>query len=440
MTGRRRGVPFWPDRVLGPPPGMMEWNVVCWTLFIAGLLVPISVVQFVQAKHEAHPIRQLNSDFVYVYGVGWIARTYFPSRIYDLALQQQVFRSVQPPRNGFYGPSPYPPFVALFFAPFTYLSFEAAYLLWFGLSLALYMTGVVATAFTIFPRDKLSRSLIYCFALAFYPFLFGTLLNGQLASVAICATGIAIYQENRGRPFLSGLALSLLCYKPTLLLLLVPMLLLTRRFKTMLGFLSGAGTLLLATTLFAGAGIWPLYARTLLSFGKITGAAGVSHLEIWKYLDLTSCLRAVSGNGYGAVTVILSVIMIAIGITLAVELWKSPGAATTVQWLVWAATLTWTLLLNVYVPIYDAVLVIIAIVLTMGALRDMAWERAKSWLLLTAILIFALSWRTESIAHAHRIQLLTVMLLVLGVLQLLLLRRAIRMNHPLPSACGVASL
>ena len=94
MTGRRRGVPFWPDRVLGPPPGMMEWNVVCWTLFIAGLLVPISVVQFVQAKHEAHPIRQLNSDFVYVYGVGWIARTYFPSRIYDLALQQQVFRSV----------------------------------------------------------------------------------------------------------------------------------------------------------------------------------------------------------------------------------------------------------------------------------------------------------------------------------------------------------
>ena len=46
-----------------------------------------------------------------------IAHRYSPARIYDTTLQRQVFVSIQPPRKGsYYGPSPYPPFVAMFFA------------------------------------------------------------------------------------------------------------------------------------------------------------------------------------------------------------------------------------------------------------------------------------------------------------------------------------
>ena len=206
--------------------------MVCWAMFVGFLLVPLGVVHWVQASRGTRSIRQLNSDFVYVYGLGQIARHYSFTRIYDVSLQQQVFLSIQPPRDGtIYGPSPYPPFVAMFFAPFTYLSFEEAYLLWLGISLILYLVGVGAASKAIFPGEPLKASLILCFALAFYPFIFGTLLNGQLSTIAICAIGLAIYQERLGNLFRSGLALALLCYKPTLLLLLIPMLLLTRRFK-----------------------------------------------------------------------------------------------------------------------------------------------------------------------------------------------------------------
>lgn len=429
---------FWPERILGPHPGLREINLVCWTSLVAFLLVPLCVVHFIQVKHGAGSIRKLNSDFVYVYGVGQIAHRYSPARIYDSSLQQRVFLAIQPPREGtYYGPSPYPPFVAMFFAPFTYVSFESAYLLWLGISLSLYLIGIGATAAAVFPDERLKISLIVCLALAFYPFIFGTLLNGQLATIAICATGLAIYQEKLGHLFRSGLALALLSYKPTLLLLLIPMLLLTRRFKTLLGFIAGTGILILAGTAFAGVNIWPAYVHMLRYFGQVAGVSGASHLQLWKYLDLCSSFSAIAGGKSVAGTALLMSAIGASAAALAALLWNSPSRGRPAQWLTWAATLTWTLLLNVYVPIYDSVLVIIAVVLTLGALRDLGRSIAAEWITFLAIVLFALSWETESFAKVHGVQLLTVILVVLGSVQLLLLQQATRQRAPELAPSGV---
>src|SRR5205823_10006356 len=51
---------------------------------------------------------------------------------------------------------------------------------------------------------------------------------------------LALVEEDRGRPFSSGLALSLCLYKPTLLVLLVPMLVVTGRLQHIVGFAAGA--------------------------------------------------------------------------------------------------------------------------------------------------------------------------------------------------------
>jgi hypothetical protein len=427
--GKERSL-FWPKRLLGPRPGLKEINLVCWAMFIAFLLVPLGVVYWAQARNGTDSIRQLNSDFVYVYGVGQIARQDSYARIYDQSLQQQTFLSIQPPRDGTYGPSPYPPFVAMFFAPFTYFSFETAYLLWLEVSLGLYLVGVGATASAVVPSEPLKASLILCFALAFYPFIFGTLLNGQLSTIAMCAVGVAIYQEKLGNLFRSGLALAVLSYKPTLLLLLVPMLLLTRRFKTLLGFVTGAAVLVLAATAFAGIQVWPAYAHMLRYFVDATGVHGASHLQLWKYLDLHSFFSAFPGGSSGVGKSLLMCTTAASAAILAVFMWRSTAGGRTAQWLVWAATLTWTLLLNVYVPVYDSLLVVIAIVLTLGALRDLGQSIATEWTVLLAVILFVVSWESESFAKAHGAQLLTVMLAVLGSLQLLFLHWAIRRKTP----------
>lgn len=422
----REGFSLWPRRLLGPPPGLRELNLACWGLFLGFLVIPICVISWIHARHGAESIRQLHSDFVYFYGDGMIAREYPAVRLYDYVLQEQVFNAIYPAHAGFYGPSPYPPFVALFFRPFSRISFEKAYLVWMAISLLLYIVGVIATCKAVFPEERLKVSLILCFALAFSPFFFSTLINGQLSAVAACAVGLAIYQERQGNPVRGGLALALLAYKPTLLLLIIPMLLLTRRFRALLGFVAGAAALALAATAADGLAIWPAYERMLRGFGQASGIGAATHLRLWQYLDLHSSFTAVPG---GASTIGLIVLACAVSagvVALALLLWKSANRTRETEWLAWAATLTWTLLLNIYVPIYDSVLVVIAVVLTLGALRDLKWSKAAEWAVLLSLVVFAVSWKTEAFAQAHKIQLLTLALLILGTAQLIFLRRATR--------------
>jgi Glycosyltransferase family 87 len=427
--GRRISL-FWPERILGPRPGLKEMNLVCWVAFLAFLLVPLCVLQWRQVKRGNGSVTQLHSDFVYFYGDGEIAREYPAARIYDYALQLQTFNAIYPAHGGVYGPSPYPPYVPLFFEPYAHLSFQTAYVVWMCVSLALYLIGIGAAALAVFPGERLKISIVLCLALAFDPFLFGTLVNGQLASIAVCAVGLAVYQERHGNLFWSGLALALLTYKPTLLLLVLPMLLLTRRFRTLLGFITGTAVLVLLSMAFAGMQIWPAYLHMLHDFGRIAGLGGASRMTLWNHVDLKSCFAAIPGGKSPVASAILMCISGVSAIALLVLLWKSVAGGRPAHWLAWSAALTWTLLVNVYIPIYDSVLVVIAMVLMIGALRDLAWHDVMEWTTFFAILMLAVSWKTETIAKAHGIQLFTVMLVILGLAQLLLLYLASRHRAP----------
>ena len=426
LEGSRKFDIHTPIRVLGPLLDLKGMNVVCWTMFVTFLVVPLFVNLRVQFKTGSGPIRKFDSDFVYFYGIGQLLNEYPAMNLYDYNLQQKIFNQIYPAHEAFYGPSPYPPYVALFFRPFARVSFESAYLLWMGISLALYIAGIAAAVKTVFPSERLKISLIFCFALAFYPFVFGTLLNGQLASVAVFSIGLAIFQERHSNPFRGGLALSLLAYKPTLLFLLLPMLLLTRRFKMLFGFMCGTVILTVVATAFTGIQIWPAYAHMLAQFGHSTGLRSQSALQLWKYIDLISSSYAIPGGRSRAGVAILICLTSTIASGLALLLWKSAAGGRSVQYLAWAATLTWTLIVNVYVPIYDSVLVTIAVVLTLGALKDLEWSVATRWITFVSLLIFAVSWKTEVLAKSYGIQLLSIFLAALGLGQLFILYRVNR--------------
>jgi hypothetical protein len=158
-------------------------------------------------------------------------------------------------------------------------------------------------------------------------------------------------------------------------------------------------------------------------FGRVAGLEGQRTVQLWKFIDIGSCLQAVDGgrSGLGVALMIAVVTIIAGG--LAVLLWKSARGGGPQQTLAWAATLTWTLLLNVYVPMYDSILVAVAVVLTLGAVKEMHWSAGTRWTAFVSFLIFAASWVTLPIAMKHGIQLLSLALAVLGFAQLYLLYR-----------------
>jgi hypothetical protein len=295
-----------------------------------------------------------------------------------------------------------------------------------ALSLCLYVTGIAITLKEFFAGERLKSSLLFCFSFASYAFLWSTLANGQLASVAVCSVGLAVSQEKRRRPFLSGLALSVLAYKPTLLLLLLPMLLLTRRFKTLAGFATGTAFLGIVTTMFAGRQIWVAYARFLNAFGHASGLYGHAQLLLWQFVDFNSLSLAIPRARSGVGLMLLIALSGVVGTCLARILWKSARSGQPQQYLAWAATLTWSMLLNVYYPIYDTILIAISIILSFAAARDLNRSDATNYLTALGLFVFASSWVTESIAQAHGIQLLSVSLFALGILQLLLLHDAIR--------------
>jgi alpha-1,2-mannosyltransferase len=425
----------WPDKLLGPPPGMKEINLACWVQFIA-LLCFFLFLFGAQIRNQSGFLRGWHCGFIYFYGIGQIVNEYPSVRIYDYSLQQKTFNGINPAPEGFYGPSPYPPFVALFFSLFARLPFNWAYVFWAVTSLALYIAGIGATLRGVFPREPLKHSLIFCLALEFCPFILYTLVNGQLATIAVASVGLAIFQENQSKPFRSGLALALLAYKPTLLVLIIPMLLLTRRFKAFSGFAAGTAVLGALATAFFGIQIWPAYARFLTLFGHVAGLNGNSGLNLSKYIDCSSFSYLVPGGRSGIGLGILISVTVTVAASLAILLWRSATSGRPAQTIAWAATLTWTLLLNVYVPIYDSILVVIAIVLTLGALKELKGSAAMGWFILLSVLIFAVSWGTVGFARSHRIQLLSILFGVLGVGQLFLLYRAIR-EKPMQSEDGL---
>lgn len=298
-------------------------------------------------------------------------------------------------------------------------------------SVALYLGGIAAAICGAFPRQPLKSSLVCCIALGFYPFFICDMKNGQLSAIAVFAAGIAIALERDKRLFLSGLALAILCYKPTLLLLLFPMLLLTRRFRTLAGFFTGGAALFLFTTAIGGYEIWRIY--FLHAFGFLHGfieVHGQSTLQLWEYIDFHTFSYAIPGGRSTAGLAAIACISLTAVVVLAVLLWRSAKSVEPAQQLAWAATITWTLLLNFYVPVWDSILVTLAVVLTLRALNDLGWHRAAQWIGLIAFLIFAVTWNLVDGDHHHGNQLMMALIFLLGSSQFVLLHRASQPQLP----------
>jgi hypothetical protein len=405
------------SRIVRPLLTLKQLNVLCWVAFVAFLAVPAGSALKGRLSGE-NALRQIvHTNFIYSYGLGRMFNQYPASQLYDYELQKKVYTGIAP--TEVYGPNPYAPFVGILFRPFARLPFFGAYLLWLSISLSLYIAGLTMMTGRFFAGAPLRRSLIFCSALSFYPFCW-LLLTGQLSAIGFFALALAFREEGRNRPIRSGLALSLCLYKPSLLVLFLPMLLITKRYKTLTGFAAGGIVLAIFATVLQGWGIWPGYIHLLLSFGSGASQAH-SFKQHWMYTDILSFLSLIPGGrsrvGYAVMLVFVSF--------AARALWRgwrrSAGAGGPANTLVWAGTITWTLILNIYAPIYDCVFVLLAVIATVGALKDLPDKHLQRRFTLLWLLILASSWITVDLAQKHGFQIISVCLALVGIQQLAVL-------------------
>ena len=289
-------------------------------------------------------------------------------RLYDSAEFLRQYDRLFPREAGGAPLYAHAPFEALMFRPFAYLPFKTALVAWQVTSIVLISVAFVLIwrSGAALPRSSLPLALVL--ALSFQPIAVALIFNGQVSALVFFWLALALWLDRRERQFGAGAALALCLAKPTLLILLLPMLAVGRRWRTIAGFLTGAAMLAGVSWLLVGGQGNVEYVLTLLRFGRVTTASDEVFSPPSLYVDLNSFTRMLTGWP-GTVSLIVVAATGALLAPLFVGLWRRAPQRWTTAWaLTWASTITWTTLLNIYVPRYDTAIIVLGALLMVDAL------------------------------------------------------------------------
>jgi hypothetical protein len=361
-------------------------------------------------------------DFIGFYQVGHLLNTHPPDRLYDFRVQEQVFLALRPGETFLTLPYVHAPFEALLFRPLALLPYDVAYVLWLAIGMAAYSVALVVVTRRFGPHHGPDRTIAFSLAYAFSPFMMEAWLGGNVTVIAFLALALTIALEDAGRPVLSGCVLALCLNKPSLLVLILPMLLFSRRFRTLAGFACGTAVLVVSSSLLLGMRAWPDFVGALLWWAQMTRAQPGLFRD-WKYVDLNAFSRVLPGaRSWVGLLIITAGSCWALFMLL--RTWLAlPRAGRDARSLAWAAAITWTLVLNAYVPIYDCTVLVLAGILAAAALRDPVSGVRPSAFSAVVSLCFLSALVTQPIARHLRVQVFTLVLIGTGMFLLGQFRR-----------------
>lgn len=366
---------------------------------------------------------ELGSDYAAFYTAGKIQNDYGAARLYDRRLQDRLYHELRPQASSEEAlPYANAPFLAPLFRPLALLPYGLSYFVWLCLSLGLYAAGLTLVLRTTAVPAAM-RTAVWLLALSFEPFLMECWVGGQLSAIGFLLLALTIYWLPRNRPVAAGVSLAVCLYKPTLLILLLPMLVVSRRWKILLGFAGAALGLAIFSLVAVGQTACLDYARLLTAY--VHAAAGSAEIfRIWKFVDLVSFFHLLQGGHTLTGWCAMGVIGVAAAGFVLPRWWRGEGEP-----LVWAGTITATLVLNLYVGIYDATLAVLGALLTVDALMRRGPISPGFRLLL--LLLYVVPWFSQPLARVTGLQLYTLVLAGCAVYEL---RLADRREPPAPDA------
>lgn len=215
------------------------------------------------------------SDFVHFYIAGQMTRTGHGSELFDrssqLAAQQPLSEAVRTRGRPFV--YMHPPFEALLFAPFSYLPYLHAFLLWDLVSIVALLVVPILLRAELRGLQDFPVHLWLLIFLAFFP-VFALLLQGQDDAFLLLLVTLAYLALRRKADFRAGCWLGLGLIRPQFALPLIFILLAGGQPGAAAGFaLTGLGLGIITVVVFG----WPLlggYARHLWSTEQTLNPGG----------------------------------------------------------------------------------------------------------------------------------------------------------------------
>lgn len=317
----------------------------------------------------------MGGDFSYYWAASRLAWSGEPAAVYDAARLHAWHRD-------FFGVDTqliwsYPPTFLLLLLPAAWLPYLAAWTTWILLTLAGYLL--------ILRRIAPHYLTVWCFLAfpgAFQNFGYGQ--NGFLSGVML-GGGLLLLEK---RPFLGGLVLGLLTYKPHLAALVPLALLAGRHWRALGGILAGAVGLALASLLVFGADTWLAFFKSLFGSLQIVGSGKVGGAGVLPLVKVPSVFAALRLAGLGTPAALAVQGTISLAVAAAVALvWarRSSNAGR------YALLVLGILLFTPYEFIYDLVLVALP-------LAWLGWQGYQQGWTRTELAALFLAWLTPLIS------------------------------------------
>ncbi len=194
---------------------------------------------------------------------------------------KSIIAQATPPRSMLSRlPNLYGPQVSLLFVPITRFSFPAAARIWAALSLIVF----AACAYVLWkccPALHPHPGMLALAALAFPP-LFHFFVRGQNSALVLACFTAAFFAFRAQRPWLAGIALGFLVFKPQFLMAIPLILLLSGGLKALIGLLASAAAQLAFARVYFGSAIMRAYVGTLVHFPRWieTAEPGIAHMQM----------------------------------------------------------------------------------------------------------------------------------------------------------------
>jgi hypothetical protein len=374
---------MWLERVIGPLPSEKEARAfgICG---IAIALLACALSLYYGFKGQAFLGHPLGGDFVQFYAAGRILNEHQPEKLFDipfLAKMEHASLATMPKTQMLiFGNAPC---MAAIFRPLATLSYEQAYCVWLVFSAAIYSAGLLMLV--------RGNGIAMLLALSTPTFTLETWISGQISIFAFLAFALCVRWFQAQRYFLAGLALGLAAYKPSLVAIPLAMFVFGRCWSMLGGLLVSASLVMAASFATVGVEGMRLWLDTLRVF-RYLATDQQSVLRRSKYVDLNSFLTGLFGPHQ--IVVVAGYLIVAAALLVLAWAWFHNGPKLL------ATTIGSILILNIYVPVYDTIILIPALVMVPRT------REFRAWLLLFCLV----PWLTQLAADFLRLQLLTIVI------------------------------
>jgi glycosyl transferase family 87 len=391
-----------------PRHGMSKTKIAA-LIYLCGMVVLHGILFW----HARELVGKGYSDFTIYYGAATMVRRGLGGELYNGVAQFKVQREFAPdvPIRQSALPFNHPPFEALLFVPFTYLSYVPAFISWDIVNL-----GILAVLpFLVrrhVPELRGYRWPLWMLtSLAFFP-IFLTLLQGQDSILLLLLYTLAFVCVKKNSEALAGGFLALGLFKPHLILPFVFLWVLRSGKKILYGFLATAAALALVSVGIVGIRGVVSYPSYILHLEKTMAGGAIKPSDMPNLRGVIYVLARGSFDS-GVITIVLSCA------TLVLAAWLCRKMETDASSLCWKLSLAivTTAVISYHCMGYDLSILFLPLALIVGKLEQPGFRGWSRVLVFTGVALLFFSPLELLLSQGHRLGIIgwAVLLLLSGI-------------------------